>query len=171
MKNFVKIGILIAVGIVLNIIERFIVIPVPFVRLGLSYIVILIGLYLFSIGTGYIIAVLKVLVSSFVFGYFLHPIFFVSFSANAVAVLVMSIMIKLFENQFSPVGVSVIGAVSFNFTQLFVVYILFIKRVEIFSFLPVVMIISVVTGFFIGFIGMIVIENLKKQYLILQNME
>lgn len=164
LKNkIVKIGILIAVSIVLNILERYFVLPVPFVKIGLSYIVILIGLYLFGIKISIIVAISKVIVASVFFGYFLSPVFFISLAGNFGAVISMALFLKLFNKKFSIIGISVIGAVTFNIVQVFFSYMLFIKQNQIFSFLPVIIILSLLTGFFIGIISLITLEKLNLE--------
>ena len=157
----VNIGILIALGIVLNVIERYFVLPVPFVKLGLSYIIILIGLYIYDFMTAFIIALVKVLVSSIVFGYFLNPVFYISLSGNIGAVIVMAFFIKYSGKYLSIIGVSIIGSVAFNFTQLTAAYLIFIKRVELFSFFPVIILLSLITGFFVGIISLVTVEKLN----------
>lgn len=162
-KNVVKIGILIALSIVLNILERYFVLPVPFVKIGLSYIIILVALYLFGIKISFIIAMTKVLVSSLFFGYFLSPVFFISLAGNIGAVVSMASFMKFFKKQFSIIGISVIGAAAFNIVQLFFSYLLFIKQIQIFSFLPVIIVLSLLTGFIIGIICSITMEKLNPE--------
>jgi heptaprenyl diphosphate synthase len=59
--------------------------------------------------------------------------------------------INLLKN-FSIYGTSVLGALTHNLTQLTIVYFLFIPQKTIFNILPIVLILSIVTGNVTGFL-------------------
>jgi heptaprenyl diphosphate synthase len=64
---------------------------------------------------------------------------------------------------FSAVGLSLIGALFHNVTQLFLAYFLFIQRIEaILLISPIIIFLGTITGTVNGVITDILVKNLKK---------
>jgi heptaprenyl diphosphate synthase len=64
--------------------------------------------------------------------------------------LVMGVAYKKLRALFSLVGISVMGAYTHNIVQLAVVYFLFIRHLEIFYVLPVLLLFGILTGILNG---------------------
>ena len=75
--------------------------------------------------------------------------------------LVMGLVILVFRNAFSPVGVSLIGAFTHNMTQIAVAYLFIVKREEIFLLTPVILGFAILTGTFNGIASTILVNHLK----------
>ena len=150
-KDISKIAALIACASALQVAETFIPHPVPGMRLGLANIMVLIALFSLGPRAAIEVAVIRTIVSSLLLGTFLSPSFIISFSASLISSVFMSILYKIFTERRAVLlgitGISIAGAFIHNFTQLAIVYLLFIKSGGIFLLLPFLGISAVVTGF------------------------
>ena len=137
---------------------------IPGVKLGLANLAVVIVLYLMDVKSAYLLSVLRIVLSGFLFG----NLFGILYSL-AGGLLSLSVMILLKKtNAFSVVGVSVAGAVCHNIGQLIVATIV-LESVSIANYLPVLMIAGIITGFVIGIIALETMKRLKKMkwYLVL----
>ncbi len=75
----------------------------------------------------------------------------------------MYIVYKYFSKTFSLIGVSIFGAVAHNFAQVLVASIM-MNNIRIFSYLPILLLISLFTGYFVGLTSKFAIKNLKKTF-------
>ncbi len=151
LKELIYISVLIAVGIVLNLVEPPVFTSIPGPKLGLANIATLLALLLFGNGEAIIVASIRPILSSFFKGA-LHPIpFFTSVVGSITAATIMIIFYNLFKKQFSIVGISIIGGITNNLAQFFVV--LYITRNTAFwYYLPVLLLLGGVSGWIIGLI-------------------
>ncbi len=150
-------AVLTAVGLILGYIETFIVIPlnIPGIRIGLANISTLITLYL--CGPIYAVSVhlLRIFVSSVLFGSTASLIY--SICGGMVAFIGMAVL-KRFD--FSIYGVSAGGAVLHNIGQTAVASVI-IGNIYVFSYLPVLAITGCVFGLATGAVSNILISRLK----------
>ena len=124
------IALLSAYAVGLHSIEALIPTPVPWLRLGLANIITLTTLYLYGLRAGMIVTLTRVFIRSLLAGTFLGPAFVMSLGGGIASTLVMW-AIKAILGRFSnPISVSFFGALTHNITQLFLAYILFVKRIE-----------------------------------------
>jgi len=91
-----------------------------------------------------------------------NPISFIYSIVGAVSsLLTMYVVNKYFSKYFSLIGVSIFGAVAHNTAQVAIAS-LILENANIFSYLPLMYIISLFTGFFVGFSSNFIIEHLNK---------
>jgi len=161
-KRIAYISVLIAFASVLQIAESLFPHPLPWLRLGLANMITLTSLVIFGYAVAVQVAVLRVILSSFLLGTFFTPGFLLSFSGALVSALVMGGIYSLgrmgksnpsprYLFGFSIIGVSILGAVSHNLAQLFVAYFFLIRHRGIFLILPFLIVAAVVTGFITGY--------------------
>lgn len=161
-KKIVYISVLIAVASTLQIVESLFPHPLPWLRLGLANMITLTSLVIFGYAVAIQVAVLRTILSSFLLGTFFTPGFFLSFSGALVSALVMGGVYSLgrigksnpspqYLFGFSIIGVSILGAVSHNVTQLFLAYLFLIRHKGVFLTLPFLIVAAVVTGFITGY--------------------
>ena len=156
-----KLSLLISIGLVLFIIESFIPVPIPFIKLGIANIVSIIALYVYGLKDALLVTVFRIVIGSLIRGMLFNPIFLVAVGSGITAVLVMGFVKFSFRNLFSAVGVSVWGAFAYNVAQVVIYYFLIIKSTEIFNLVPFFLIITPVTGFITGFVAVLVLEKGK----------
>jgi len=182
-KRIVYISALIALASVLQIGESLFPHPVPWLRLGLANMITLTSLIIFGYAIAIQVAVFRTVLSSFLLGTFFTPGFFLSFSGALMSALVMGGIYSLgrmgrgnpssrYLFGFSIIGVSILGAVSHNLTQLFVAYLFLIRHRGVFLILPFLIVAGVVTGFITGYganclsreVGKIMVEGNKPPH-------
>ncbi len=145
-----KLPLLAGIAIGIYAIETLIPKPLPWLRLGLSNAVILFVLVVYGLKYGLLVSILRTMVGSLLTGMFLNPFFFFGLSGGIVSTCVMWVFYVIGKRVFSLVGISIIGALAHNMIQLFLAYLIYIKRAEVFYLLPVFILLSVITGIITG---------------------
>ncbi|MDE5546303.1 MAG: Gx transporter family protein [Anaeroplasmataceae bacterium] len=148
-KRLCIISMLLAMAIVLNILESFIHFGIPGVKLGLANIIILIMLYEFKSYEALAVDVLRILLVGLLRGNFLSPTFIMSLSGGLLSFLIMYLFSRI--KVFSPIGVSVLGAVSHATGQV-IAAILMLGTQAVVYYLPFIGILSIGTGIISGII-------------------
>jgi len=151
----------IAMAVVVHWIEGFIPRPMPFIRLGLANTFTLCALYLFGGGWGLVVVISRVIVGSIISGSMFNPAFVLSLSGGTTAAIVMWIMPK---NIFSPIGVSVAGAVSHMSTQIIIASLIIIRHASLIYFVPLFILISVATGILNGYLAGLIMSMSKAKF-------
>ena len=107
-----------AVSAFIAVIENWIVIPVPFFRLGLSNIPVMLALEYFSFPYIAFIVMFKVVMAHLFRGTLLSIPFFIGLSGNVMYLLVCYPFWKMFRRHVSFVSVSVLSALAHNMAQI-----------------------------------------------------
>ncbi|MEW6410738.1 MAG: Gx transporter family protein [Nitrospirota bacterium] len=162
LRETVYLSLLAAFAIVIHGMEIAIPSPIPWLRIGLANIITLTVLLIFGLKAAIYITLIRVIIGSFLSGTFLGPAFLLSFSGGVASTIAMGITQRIFGRIFSPVGISLIGASVHNVAQIAVVYLVLIRRKEVFLFLPVILFLAAITGIFNGIISSFLIGHLKK---------
>lgn len=163
LKKLIFLSLLVSIGLALSIIES--MMPVPFVapgaKLGLSNMVILITLVLFGFKEALTVGILKSIIFTLAVGS-VSSLFY-SLSGSLLSCLTMYVVYKNFSKVFSLIGVSIFGAIAHNFAQVSVASIM-MNNIRIFSYLPILLLTSLFTGYFVGLTSKFAIKNLKKTF-------
>ena len=122
--------------------------PIPYFRIGFSFIIILMVLDSFNLKELLLMIAIKNISVAIVFAYILTPPFYLGITGGIMSVIVMKLMRK-FRNIFSLLGVSIAGALVSNLSQAILSQYLFNLPDIKFLILPV-LIISLITGSIIG---------------------
>lgn len=161
LRRLIFLALLVAIGLVLSIVES--MMPLPFVapgaKLGLSNIVILITLVIFGCKDALITGILKSVLFTLATGS-VTSIFY-SLSGSIFSLIAMYIVYKYFSKVFSLIGVSIFGAMAHNFAQVLVAS-LMMNNMKIFSYLPILQLTSIFTGYFVGLVSNYGVKNLQK---------
>jgi len=162
-KKMILIAILLGVGIVVNIVERLAIqgfTGVPFIRLGLANIVVLLVLYSYGMKDAFAVLILRVLIVAMLTTGPGSPTFFLSLSGGLVAFTMM----LTFKNLpgFSIISVSVMGAVGHAVGQILMAMFI-LSTQEIVYYLPLLIIMSVPTGIFVGLVTKRLLLILSEQ--------
>lgn len=147
-KRLCVVSMLLAIAIVLNLLESLIPVFIPGVKLGLANIIILIMLYEFKPVEAFAVDLLRILLVGLLRN-FLSPTFFMSLSGGVLSFFVMYLFSRI--KTFSPVGVSVLGAVSHATGQV-IVAILLLSTKAVVYYLPFIAILSIATGALSGYL-------------------
>ena len=145
-----KLPFLAGIAIGIYALETLIPKPLPWLRLGLSNAVVLCVIVIFGLKYGLLVSIFRTTIGSLLTGMFLNPFFFFGLLGGIVSTCVMWGSYTIGRKYFSLIGISIIGALTHNTAQLFLAYIMYIKRVEVFYLLPVFILLSVIAGIITG---------------------
>ena len=161
MKKTTKItflGLFTAVALVLSFLETLIpnMVPIPGFKIGLANFAVLLALYLFGFKEAVIVDLARIILAALLFGSFFS--FWYALSGAACALIIELIIKK--TDKFSPIGVSVFGAVFHNIGQ-FIVAVILIKSFGILYYLPFTLLFCVLSGALNGYLVLILKDRLK----------
>jgi heptaprenyl diphosphate synthase len=162
-RNLVLLALLTALAIAVRGLEALIPNPLPWVRIGLANILTLLAILFFGLSAGLLVTILRVVIASVLFGTLLSPPFLLSLSAGMASTLVMGLAHRWGARLFSPIGLSVLGAVTHNAVQLLVAYVVIIRQAHIFYLLPLLLVIGILTGCFNGWVVVMMAAHLRGQ--------
>jgi heptaprenyl diphosphate synthase len=158
-----RIALLSAYALALHGLESLIPMPIPWLRVGIANIITLTALVLFGFRAAMMVTVTRVTLASIFGGSFLGPGFILSMGGGLAGTLSMGIVFALVPRLFGPVGLSLIGALFHNLSQLFLGYLLFIQKIEpIIMITPVLVLLGTITGVVNGLVADLLIKNLKN---------
>lgn len=161
-----RIALLSAYAIAIHSFENLLPTPIPWLRLGIANIITLATLILYGFRAAMMVTLIRVIISSIFIGTFLGPGFIMSFCGGVSSTAAMGIVFSLFPKLFGAVGLSLIGALFHNVSQLFIAYLLFIQQLEpILIVTPLLILLGTITGVVNGIIGGMLIKNLEKRAL------
>ena len=156
-------GLLTAMALVLGYVERMIPVldgSIPGVKLGLSNVVILFGLYIMGDKSAFLLMVLKVLLLGLMFTGLFSTTMMVSFGGGLLSWLVMLLAKRI--KGMTVVSVSVLGAVAHNVGQTLTSSLILQTFQLLFTYLPAILISAVVTGILTGLVAQRVIDALER---------
>ncbi len=162
-RDLVLLSLLVALAIAVRGLEALIPNPLPWVRLGLANIMTLLAILLFGLKAGLLLTILRVLIASLIFGTFLSPTFLLSLASGIASTIVMGLGNRYGRHLFSPVGLSVLGAVTHSAVQLLIAYALIIRQIQIVYLFPILALIAILTGCFNGWVVLTIYTHLRTQ--------
>ncbi|KJS82515.1 MAG: heptaprenyl diphosphate synthase [Peptococcaceae bacterium BICA1-8] len=159
-RKITLLGLLIAQALALHVIERFVPMPIPIpgVKLGLANIITLFTIIIL----GFKEAVLVVIVRTFLGSLFAGgpSSFLFSIIGGLFSTVIMSMLYKWFYRFFSIPTISIAGAVAHNIGQIAVASFI-VSNLNLFYYLPALIISGVITGLFIGLAVQFALKPLK----------
>lgn len=162
-QRYIFLSLLTAGALILSIIEG--MIPLPYVapgaKLGLSNIVTMSIVVVFGFKDALLVVIVRCVLLMLVAT---NPVTFIySIVSGIMSTIVMSIGYKYFK-KLSFIGVSVLGAMAHNASQVTVAAIIF-ESTNLYYYLPILSFVSIFTGCFVGYTSIFVTENLNKTLL------
>ncbi len=159
MKNRVAyFGVFTALALIFSYIET--LIPVNFgiygVKLGLANLIIVVALYKIGIGEAFLLSVVRVVLSGFLFGNYFSIIY--SLAGGMLSLAVMSLLKR--SGGFSVMGVSIAGGVFHNIGQL-IVAMLVVETFSVIYYVPVLLTAGMLAGLVIGIAANGMLRRLK----------
>lgn len=158
-NKLVFLALLLAQALILGYVERWI--PMPFLppgaKLGLANIISLVCLYHYGLPEAFWVQGLRVLLLSFLFGSMMS--FFFSIAGAICSLLAMGFLKKAWGKKISLPALSIVGAVFHHMGQLLVAA-LVIQNLKIYFYGPVLLLLSIPTGLFVGFAAHFMIKAL-----------
>ena len=161
-KKIAYLGISVALALVLSFVEARLAFFIPIygaygIKVGLANLVIVFILYKTSIGEAAAVSIVRVALSSLLFGNL--QIFVFSLAGAILSIAGMWLMKKFTE--FSYITVSVVGAILHNLGQI-AVAVLWTQTKEIALYFPILLITGTAAGVVIGLISGMLLKRLEK---------
>lgn len=144
-QKMVLASLIFATALVLAVVESMLPpppIPVPGVKFGLSNVAVMYALFFLGWKQAYAIALLK---GIFVFATRGAIAGALSFAGGVLSITVMLLLMVLFRNKISYTGLSIFGAVFHNIGQFTVIALIYVGM-NIWAFLPILLVSGVVAG-------------------------
>ncbi len=159
-KKITLLGIFTSVALILSFVEM--LLPpiwsaVPGIKMGLANVIIIFLLYKFSFKEAAAVSFVRLVATALLFGNALTFIY--SLSGAAFSLGIMWVFKK--TGKFSKVGVSISGAVFHNMGQI-IVAALILSTKEIGYYFPVLAVSGIVSGIFVGLLGIILLKYTEK---------
>jgi len=151
--------VLVSSGLVLYVLESLVPTPMPWVRLGAANIITIITLYLFGFADAALVTLLRIVLGSLLRGTLFSPVFLLALGSGIAALCCMGLMRRISGRWFSPIGVSIWGALAFNCAQLVIAYAVIVGRPEVFSLLPLLLMVTPLTGFLTGSVAVMALRR------------
>ena len=130
---------------------------IPGIKLGLANLIVVIALYILKPTQALLISVVRIVLVSFLFGSMSSMLY--SLAGGILSFLVMLLLKKC--RGFSMMGISIAGGVSHNIGQLLVAAMV-IESMNIFYYMPVLLVAGLITGMLIGIVAKSVSRHIKK---------
>lgn len=135
------------------------VIPIPGAKIGLANLAVMIACYRCSFADAAAVCLVRVILSSFLFGSVSSFAFSLSGAAFSLAVLLAAY--RFYPRYFSFVGVSVLCAAGHNVGQILCA-VLWLGSTAVLSYLPVLLILAALFGTFSGFLMNLLAKRIPK---------
>lgn len=158
-RKIARMGLLVALSMILSYVESLIpaFVAVPGVKVGLANIVVIFALYTLGPIEALIVSLLRVILSSFLFGSVLSLLYSLSGALLSLSGMILMKKLKIF----STTVVSVTGGVLHNVGQILVACLVLETDVLLY-YLPVLILSGTITGAVIGIIASLVIKRLEN---------
>lgn len=161
-RRYAIIVILVTNAILISLLESLIPmpIPVPGVKLGLANIITLLGLVFLPVTDVLLIVIIRCFVVALLTRGVMMLVF--SLSGGIISALIMVLVYKKLPQYFSLKGISILGALIHNTTQIAVASWL-LGQLLVFYYLPILIVSAVITGYITGGIGEKAIVELQRK--------
>jgi len=153
-KDIFFLALMTAISSSLYLVEVFLPRPLPFMKLGLSNIVVLLLVFTGFTRQAIIVSVAKSVLGAFLTGVLFSPTFFLSFCGSFGAVMMMILVVR-FIKSITVFGTSIIGSWVHLVVQLLLVRFFIVKSASIYSLYPLIALSSVLAGFITAFVAYI----------------
>ena len=129
------IGVFSAIASMLQLLEIFVIMPIPFVKIGLANAIVLFFIMKKQYLIAFAVSIIRVFIGGFFSGKLFSLPFIFSLSGALLSFSVMFILFFIFRKYISAVALSICGAVSFNMAQYLLFMLFFDKSFSFFDIL------------------------------------
>ena len=161
-RRLTTIAFLSAVGIALFVLESYIPMPLPFLKIGLANVSSVIALMLLGTTSMLTVVVLRVVVGSLFIGTFMSPAFVLALSAGVVSAAAMALVKAISRNFFSALGLSLIGSVAHVLVKLLIVRFVYVQNAAVLQLLPLMLLTAFFGGLVVGWISVRLLRALRQ---------
>ena len=156
-RRIATLSVLIALGMILSYVEALVpaFVAIPGVKLGLANTVTVFALYMLGVPDAAITSLIRVLLSSLLFGNTVSLLYSIVGAALSLGVMILAMR----DIMISPIGVSALGGVFHNLGQTLTAAIV-LSSLGVFFYFPVLIISGTLAGIVIGTVAGIIAKRL-----------
>ncbi|ADO81986.1 Gx transporter family protein [Ilyobacter polytropus] len=148
---------LVLIALYFSLLENLIPKPFPWMKIGLANLATIIALEKFDKKMAFEVVGLRIIIQGLMLGTLFTPGFFVSLTAGTASTVVM-VFLYNFRKNLSLMAISSFSAVVHNITQLFVVYFLMFRNIDVYtksilSFVLLFLALGWLSGMVTGYLG------------------
>ncbi len=162
-RTLAKMGMLAGGAVALYVFEAMLPSPVPWARIGLSNIFVIVALFVFGLRYALVVNLVRVLAGNLLLGILLSPGFLLSLTGSFVAIGIMGLMRLTLVPPLSVIGVSCLGAVSNNVTQVCIFAFLLARSLLVGPMLGTFILLGVGVGVVTGFVSARIVDKLQLE--------
>jgi heptaprenyl diphosphate synthase len=162
-RRITRLGLLSAGAVASYVFEGMIPVPIPWARIGMSNVFVLIGLFGFGPKDALAIALVRVVAGNLLLGILLSPAFLFSLTGGLTALAVMSLVRARLVPPLSVIGASCAGAVGSNLVQVVLFSALFTSSGVVLKLLGGFMVLGAAVGLVTGFIAARVLDHVELE--------
>ena len=159
-----------ALAVVIHSFEALLPTPIPWMRLGLANALTVVVLFLYGAGTAWSLTLTRIGLAAILLGRLFSPGFWLALCGGCAATLTMVTVRKVTRGGLSPVGISVAGAAAHAGGQLVAAWWLLVRHPAIAQALPVLLLLSVVSGLLTGWLAAVLVEHLQRNPLVAETL-
>lgn len=160
-RKITLLAIIISQALVLHYIEGFIPVLAPGAKLGLANIMTMVTLVIFGFKEAMVVVLIRSVLGSLLGGSITGILY--SLSGGILSGLAMSLLYLNFQSYFSLMGISTAGAVFHNIGQLLTASWIFGTIGILYTYLPILMLAAVITGYFNGLVTRYILKYLHNK--------
>jgi heptaprenyl diphosphate synthase len=160
-KSVAHLGLLGSLAVILFMVETLVPRLLPSMRLGLGNAAVLLALLLYGWRAGLTVSLVKILLGGLLSGGLFGPAFVIGGGAGLASMTVMGGTHQWMRGRFSPIGLSVLGAVTHQSVQLALAYGIYIRSESLLALLPLFWVGGLLSGGVIGILVYWVVEKLR----------
>ena len=162
-KRLSRIGVLSACAVAAYVFESLIPVPVPWARIGLSNIVVVITLFGFGFKEALLVTLVRIVAGNLLLGIIMSPSFVMSLAGGVAALVVMGIARARAVPPLSIIGASVAGAVANNAVQIYVFALFFTAGGVPRELMGTFVILGAVVGFLTGVLSAALLKKVALE--------
>jgi len=135
-----------ALAISIHLLESALPSPIPGIKPGLANLVTLYVLIRHGWRLAVNVSLLRVLAGSLLLGSFLSPTFSLSLAGALASLIILGLAWHIPGKPFGPVGLSILAALAHMAAQIITAYLLFIPHTALFTLLPLLLTVALISG-------------------------
>lgn len=166
-RKLILLALIISQALVLQYVESFFPVLAPGAKLGLANIMTMVTLASFGFREAMLVVLVRSVLGPLLAGNPMAILY--SLSGGILSCLVMALLYYRFAPYFSLMGISTAGAVFHNIGQLLVASAVYGTVGLLFTYLPILMVSAVITGYFIGLTSYYLLNHLQARVFIKDN--
>ena len=159
--DLARLALVAGTALILFVVESALPRPLPWMKLGLGNGAVLLALFLFGVRQAFAVAAIKIVVGGLLTGGVAGPAFVISAGSGLASLSTMGLARQAPDWLFSPIGISILGAVTHQITQLLLAYV-YIEQAGLFSLLPIFLVGGLISGGLIGLVVFWVLRGLTR---------